>query len=198
MCCKRSCFQISYCTWSTVLPAMQGCLEACLIALRQTCHLASLLLGLHWRIHPIIRTDVSTPVPLPVYLSVSRFSAPFKAEIKHSHPLYHKYSFSFDQAAEFKVKLEQFSKSVLLGHLCSFSFVCSLVLFLAVSVAPPWPTGDNGAHNFSADRAKWRSFSAVWFAAQTGPMEREQNLTSAFQIQQLALSLKLFQTFKHP
>lgn len=45
------------------------CLEACLIALCQPCHLSSPLPGLQWRTCPIIQTDVPTLVPFPVYLS---------------------------------------------------------------------------------------------------------------------------------
>lgn len=76
------------------------------------------------------------------------------------------------------------------------------VFWQFVRTTPPWPTRDNGGNNFSADRAKCCSFGARHclircpdkpLREQTGPV-----LVSGFLFQQLALSLKVFQTFKHP
>ena len=59
--------------------------------------------------------------------------------------------------------------------LCGCVVVCLICLRVRPGTTPPWPTRDNGADNFSADRAKrpflWRS---VWSAAQTNPSERKQ------------------------
>ena len=45
-------------------------------------------------------------------------------------------------------------------QVCLCEFVCVCVIWQLVRTTPPWPTGDNGADNFSADRAKRFSFGA--------------------------------------